>query len=321
MLRFLNVQDALKATRLARCQSDLEQLKARVAATVDWSFEHYKNVNQGMLSATLRAIHCAHSGEGLRDQLSRLTDRTEALIAKDPQENWTLLLARLLLSLSERERYVDHVFQFIAPQDKPISRLMARIAGRWGSDSYPDYNAEKIFCIGLSRTGTKSLASALTLLGYDTAHWLNPITQNILCRDDYFLFEGYSDITVAADLPWLRENFSNARYILTERDSASWEPSIARHYYSIAGVNAPIQLSTQGASRFSGRPAAVADLLYGGVDSWGDAGRAYTQTVNKIFSADVHRLLTMNIVAGDGWDELCAFLDRPHPRASFPHNP
>ena len=316
---FVDQENVLNALRLARQNGDFEALRARIAKTIDWSFEHYNSIDRSSLAALLRAIHFVHDADGENTLLLSLMERADALVAKDPQLEWLILLARLLLSLSERERYIDHVSKLKRVSDLPICQLMSRVADRWGSEKYPDYSAEKIFCIGLSRTGTKSLDSALASLGYDTAHWTNPITNNILGRQDYFLFEAFSDITVSADVGWLLENIRNAKFILTERDLGTWERSIRRHYTEKAGVSEPDQLGSKGPLRFSGRADAVEANVYGGFGCWVDAYRAYIDNVDKIFSGNSARFLKMNIVAGDSWEALCGFLDKPRPRRPFPH--
>lgn len=316
---FADQENALNAIRLARRGDDFEVLRARIAKTIDWSFEHYNSVDRRLLSALLRAIHFAHDGDGENRLLLKLMERAEALIARDPQLEWLILLARLLLSLSERERYIDHVSKLNRASDLPICQLMSRVADRWGSEKYPDYSAEKICCIGLSRTGTKSLDSALASLGYDTAHWTNPITKNILGKQDYFLFEAFSDITVSADVSWLLENIRCAKFILTERGLLTWERSIRRHYSDVAGVSEPGQLYSKGASRFSGRAAAAEAAVYGGFSCWVDAYSEHIGVVDQIFSKDPERFLRMNVVAGDSWEKLCGFLDKPCPRKPFPH--
>lgn len=315
---FVNHADILEAIRVARCNDDFGALRAGLATAINTFCERYDQVERGSLAALLRAIHFAHDGDGDNILLLTLMERTEAQVARDPRLEWLLLLARLLLSLSERERYIDHVSKLKRFSALPICQLMSSVADRWGSEKYPDYSAEKVFCIGLSRTGTKSLDSALSSLGYDTAHWVNPITKNILGQQDYFLFGAFSDITVSADVEWLQENFLNARFILTERDLLTWERSIARHYRDNGGVSKPDQLVSTGVSRFSGRAAAVEANVYGGSSCWSDAYRTYIDRVNKIFSANSPRFLKMNIVAGDSWGKLCAFLGKPCPRAPFP---
>jgi hypothetical protein len=119
----------------------------------------------------------------------------------------------------------------------------------------------------------------------------------------------------------LRENFSNARYILTERDLASWERSITRHYFDHAGVTRLDQLSSKGASRFSGRADAAEAALYGGFNTWSNAHNAHNYTVDEVFSTAQDRLLKMNIVGGDSWEKICDFLGKAYPRVNFPHNP
>jgi hypothetical protein len=318
LLRFENKQDALNAISAARRQDNFEELHECIARTIDWSVEHYDQVDSGLFAATLRAIHFSHDGKGENILLLQLAERAEALTAKHPQLDWLILLARVLLSLSERERYIDHVSKLVLLSERPICKFMGRVADRWGSDKYPDYGAEKIFCIGLSRTGTKSLDSALTSLGYDAAHWTNPITKNILEREDYHLFEAFSDITVSADVDWLRESFPKAKYILTERDLVTWEHSVTRHYAEAGDINTPDQLSSKGALRFSGRAGAVEAAVYGGFSCWTDAYRTHIDGLAEIFSTEPERLLRMNIVAGDSWEKLCDFLNKPCPREQFP---
>lgn len=315
----IDQENVLDALSLARRDGDFEALRARIAKTIDWSFEHYNSVDTGSFSALLRAIHFAHDGDGENSLLLKLIERAETLIARDPQLEWLILLARLLLSLSERERYIDHVSKLKRASDLRICQLMSRVADRWGSDKFPDYAAEKVCCIGLSRTGTKSLNSALAFLGYDTAHWTNPITKNILGEQDYFLFEAFSDVTVSADIEWLLENLRNVKFILTERDLGSWERSIRCHYNEKAGVSEPDQLHSKGTLRFSGRADAVEASVYGGFGCWADAYSAYIDNVDKVFSANSLPFLKMNIVAGDSWKKLCSFLGKPHPRKPFPH--
>ena len=92
----------------------------------------------------------------------------------------------------------------------------------------------KIICAGLAKTGTKSMARALTQLGYNVHDFEEHLEYNL---DNYVkFFDGdvgeeifldmYSEVDVVVDQPacnlWylLHRQFPEAKVILMERDSA-----------------------------------------------------------------------------------------------------
>ena len=95
----------------------------------------------------------------------------------------------------------------------------------------------KIICAGFPKTGTKSMANALSHLGYNVHDFEEHLEYNL---DNYLRFfdgdigeevftEMYSDVDVVVDQPactiWniLHQQFPEAKVILMERDSAeSW---------------------------------------------------------------------------------------------------
>lgn len=170
-----------------------------------------------------------------------------------------------------------------------------------------DFN--KVFGIGISRTGTSSLTAALELLGLSTIHW--PTTMLDICK-----YRGATDITVACRFKELDQIFPDSLFIYTERDEASWFRSVCAHYQRInAGIYLP-----PGAREF----AMEADLrIYGSVKPEpGDFIPSYLRhhaQVVKYFKKRRGRLLRLNVSAGDGWPKLCEFLDLPVPGVPFPH--
>ena len=52
---------------------------------------------------------------------------------------------------------------------------------------------EKVFGIGLSRTGTASLNVALQVLGFRTYHWLVPFEKRLVTLEDCFFCDGMTD--------------------------------------------------------------------------------------------------------------------------------
>ena len=53
-----------------------------------------------------------------------------------------------------------------------------------------------MFGIGLSKTGTMSLAGALAILGFDAAHWTNPYTEQVLSDADFYMLGACTDVSV-----------------------------------------------------------------------------------------------------------------------------
>ncbi len=163
----------------------------------------------------------------------------------------------------------------------------------------------KVFGIGLSKTGTTSLAGALTLLGYRTVHY-PPLDR---------LPELLADVDAATDTPVacrfreLDERYPGARFILTVRDRPGWLASARRE--------------------FAGRPVTeawkreVRTRLYG-VPDWQPASflsgyDRHTAAVREHFAHRPKDLLVLDIFAGDPWPALCGFLRCPVPAVAFPH--
>jgi sulfotransferase family protein len=80
-----------------------------------------------------------------------------------------------------------------------------------------------VWGIGLTRTGTKSLNTALEILGYKSRHW--PTTRSLL----YGELSAATDESVAAVYKYLDFAFPDSKFILTEREETSWLASTAKH--------------------------------------------------------------------------------------------
>ncbi len=164
----------------------------------------------------------------------------------------------------------------------------------------------KVFGIGLSRTGTSSLANALEILGYRAIH-----AESLY---DIETHEAATDTPVAAHYRELDQRYPNSKFILTLRDMDEWLESCQKHWYSLydnpRDVTRAIEYSfCRGA-------------LYGieGYDR-GIFRAAYDRHVRDVrehFRDRPDDLLEMDICAGDGFEKLCAFLGKPHPGVPFP---
>jgi hypothetical protein len=186
----------------------------------------------------------------------------------------------------------------------------------------------KVFGIGLSRTGTKSLTSALFALGVNVVHYPDDeTTLRELVEGNYNFsllqkYDGITDITVSAFYPQLDKLFPGSKFILTVREKDTWLESMEKHWsgrpaFADADENAfgkethmkirrLLRAAVYGCYEFSAdRLSYVYDLHY--------------QTVLFYFRNRPEDLLVLDICGGQGWDELCAFLGAPALNQPFPY--
>jgi hypothetical protein len=179
----------------------------------------------------------------------------------------------------------------------------------------------KIFGIGLSKTGTKSLSEALTQLGYRTAHYLEHRTeqrgQSTWFAGDFAsdCLPGYDaavDLPIPIFYPQLDERYPGSKFILTVRDPLAWLISVQRHWE---------RLTITEDSR--GRYRQMVRLAMYGTHGFSESRmrhvyETHVRNVHSYFRARPKDLLVLDICAGEGWEKLCAFLDRPQPQLPFP---
>ena len=229
---------------------------------------------------------------------------------------------QILLALRNQAAYFVAVAAALLryPHNQKL-KYMDELAMRWRSERFPHASAEKIFVIGLSRTGTSSIHNALAALGFRSVHWENPLTFGVLDSFDYSLFDAFSDISVSAEFESLHYRFPSARFIWTRRPIDAWVRSVANHYENATGVTRPAQLLQSGrAQLFGGRLGAIHASLYGNHESWEATYAAYEQRVSSFFADKPEaKLLEISITEGEGWEAISAFLEVPSPETPFPH--
>jgi tetratricopeptide (TPR) repeat protein len=258
---------------------------------------------------------------GGRDHIiGRLLQRVRAFLAQGTNVAHAMVLeVRLLLALERFDEFCsrfDAVRRMLASEDRrgPLARIRQVLAKSRG-----EIFAElKIFGIGLSRTGTRSLSEALQILGFEAAHWTNPLTHQILGVSDAALFDACTDICISQDFEKLSFQYPNARFILTGRSVDDWAVSIARHYHFWHQGGDPGALR-DALGALPVERAAIEFGLYLGADNFADAYRQFETRVHRVFAGQPGRLLELNIFAGQGWRELCTFLGTPEPAVPFPH--
>lgn len=171
----------------------------------------------------------------------------------------------------------------------------------------------KIFCIGLNKTGTISLDEALTTLGFTSFHWGGQDSRKAVeraIREGVPLLtylpeaDAYSDIQrLSVSFDVLDRQYPDSRFILSTRPIEDWVDSRRRHVER----NRERQASGEYAGTF-------VDIE---VDRWRALYSDHHRRVHDYFSGR-DDLLTIDVTAGDGFDVLCPFLDRPVPSTPFP---
>lgn len=168
----------------------------------------------------------------------------------------------------------------------------------------------KIFCIGLPKTGTTSIHYALNILGFSSIH--NPFVLEQIKE-----YDAASDILIANNFSELDLQYPNAKFILTERKDEDWLKSCSKHYPKMDDL-------------MKGYPKEITDIMlknrkkaYGvtqyDAEKFIQAYQNHNATVKEYFANKEKKLLQINIAAGDDWGKLCDFLGLDIPNVPFPH--
>lgn len=181
----------------------------------------------------------------------------------------------------------------------------------------------KVFGIGLSKTGTTSLAAALEQLGWLTAHYRNPFDNAILQPDDFDLFDAANDEPVACLFETLYAEYPNALFICTVRPLESWAESVRSHRRRARGADEKWDIERFAIEDGPEGPWPGQQFTYKTI--WKDkeieeAYRAWDARVRGFFADKPGKLLMFDVFNGEGWPELCRFLGCAVPDGvAFPH--
>jgi hypothetical protein len=174
--------------------------------------------------------------------------------------------------------------------------------------------AEKVFGIGLHRTGTTSLRHAFNQLGYDTTppwRWTGRYNHTLnhedVAKDALHLAERYDAggyMPFSPSYKELYQQYPDAKFILTVRNEKKWLKSMFNFfgYYNWPEIRYPLG----------------ADCKQENAKILTDAFMAHNKEVWEFFADKPGSLLEMDISRGDGWKELCTFLDKEVPNGPFP---
>jgi len=177
-------------------------------------------------------------------------------------------------------------------------------------------NINKIFEIGLPKTGTTSLKSAFQMLGITQLGWAPTLYKLFKRKGTKALLNDINRKQAFSDGPWhdcdykiLDQNFPNSKFIILERDNDDWIRSKEKHESPLHNNN-----------DING------DWLY---KEWITDRENYIKKelsfkenkykeIKEYFKDRPNDLLVMDICKGEGWEKLCPFLGKPIPNKPFP---
>jgi hypothetical protein len=193
--------------------------------------------------------------------------------------------------------------------------------------SVQEKNNIKVFCIGLSRTGTNSLSDALKVLGLNGKHW-NGENSQILEWHDIENFQFLSDTPISFIFETLYYAYPDAYFIYTTRNKAAWVTSMENHFKWASGFDGFKKIvdnfnrGKEGSLIREPIWGVIHKNLYTNSSSWGEAHDNYDQRVKKFFSAkDNASFLPFDISLNDAkkWELLSKFIGLDFvPLRSFP---
>jgi tetratricopeptide (TPR) repeat protein len=232
------------------------------------------------------------------------------------------LRARILLALRDYDRFLGLVS---ATRERDLGehwRGLMALASKLRGPSFPDYRAPKIFGVGLSKTGTTSLAAALTTLGFHTLDWMNLLTGELMCEDDLHLFDAFTDAPVCANFEKYYFMFPNSKFIFTTRSRGSWELSMRSHYSRFYGhsnfEDLKVAMAQSETLHFGADFSNIYLSLYFNHLSYEEAYNLYDQRVRRFFQDKPKDRFLEFDVSACRWEELCAFTGRVKPSSPFP---
>lgn len=188
----------------------------------------------------------------------------------------------------------------------------------------------KVIGLGLGRTGTYSLKTALEELQLGPCHHMERVAQNMpvqvplwneVLKNPTDFKAVYKGMQCAVDWPTaafykeLYKNYPNAKFILTHRSKESWAESFGSTIYKLLSdrKNAPasIQKWFDMVLKVIEKSGFSMGLDYDGL---AERYEAHNEAVRQLIPEE--QLLLYQVK--EGWDPLCKFLNLETPKTVFP---
>jgi len=204
----------------------------------------------------------------------------------------------------------------------------------------PDcWSQEKVFCIGLNKTGTTSLERALGDLGYrmGSVPYGERLLKNYLARDFSPIIEFCKTADAFQDIPFslpytyvlLDHYFKNAKFILSIRDTPEqWYRSLVTFHSNafFAGKRPTEEMLREESYRYKGfmwdGQYGVIPALRSKADPYDmqshlDFYNAHNESVRVYFNGKAN-MLELNLAQPGSYLKMCEFLGKQSVTDSFP---
>ena len=168
----------------------------------------------------------------------------------------------------------------------------------------------KVFCIGFQKTGTTSMNSALTYLGYSVLSTRMDLVYKAITGNLKPIMNIIEKYDAVEDTPFpilykeLDKEFPDAKFILTVRDSNKWITSLISH--------------------FKDGYTTMREFLYGSGYVKGNEENCikvfeqHNKDVQEYFKDRQDKLLVLEIGDPESWKKIGEFLNEPIPDIPFP---
>ena len=180
-------------------------------------------------------------------------------------------------------------------------------------------SGNKVFVIGLSKTGTTSLGQCLAKLGCHHLPFNRDTANAFLRRDWEYLDQQAAVFDSVDDWPWpalfkrLDRLYPDAKFILTFRkDPQRWLKSYQNHCLTHWPRLREVPLYNRAFFGFG--------FPHGNESRHLDLYHAHFEVVRAHFAGRPEKLLQFCIDDSPTWEPICQFLDLPIPTLPFPHS-
>lgn len=175
----------------------------------------------------------------------------------------------------------------------------------------------KVFGIGWAKTGTTTLGQCFRTLGYDHQSQNLALIERMMRGSLERAMQIAREKQSFEDWPWpllyreLDAAFPGSRFVLTTRDVGRW---LASYRAMLTAEGAPTP-----------QMASIREFIFGFDVSTASDGElksrfcGHNAEVRDYFRHRPSDLLVVDWERGDGWRELCAFLEVAVPDEPFPH--
>jgi hypothetical protein len=188
-------------------------------------------------------------------------------------------------------------------------------------------NFNKIFCIGMNKTGTSSLHSAFLKLGLKSLHHgysecrtlkehleaaqliakkiidNEKANKNLLEHIDEY--DAYSDIgPIINKFEILDLQYPNSKFIYSNRNTIKWVDSRKRHVMR--------NIENQNKGLYESNFSSIDE------EQWIERKFTHLNRVKQYFKNRQNDLLIIDITKGDGYEKICPFLNLEIPQEAFP---